>query len=210
MRKISEINIHCSATGTEFNKRTIEYQVREINSWHKNNGWQGIGYHYIIGRKGELRKGRGVASNGAFEPKVNRKAIGICLIGGFGGSENQKFEDNFTKEQDRVLRKLIKDLKEEYPRIKKISGHNEYSAKACPCFDVTRWYKNKQPKKVIQEAPIISGAVGGTGIVVVETLNQATTALEPISNISETIRYIFVGLVLLSVFITIYTKLKKC
>jgi len=37
------------------------------------------------------------------------------------------------------LRDLIADLKQKYPTITKVSGHNEYSNKGCPCFDVTEW-----------------------------------------------------------------------
>lgn len=32
--------------------------VQDINSWHKANGWAGIGYHYFIRKNGEIYKGR--------------------------------------------------------------------------------------------------------------------------------------------------------
>ena len=42
-RNINEIIVHCSAT-PEGRHTTVE----EINSWHKQNGWKSIGYHYVI------------------------------------------------------------------------------------------------------------------------------------------------------------------
>ena len=40
-------------------------------------------------------------------------------------------------DQKAALQALIDQLKEEFPHAT-IHGHNEFSAKACPCFDVKK------------------------------------------------------------------------
>ena len=42
-------------------------------------------------------------------------------------------------DQKAALLDLITQLKEEFPHAT-IHGHNEFSAKACPCFDVKKEY----------------------------------------------------------------------
>ena len=50
------------------------------------------------------------------------------------------FADNYTPAQDLALRELISKLMAAY-HITKLSGHNEYANKACPCFYVMEWYR---------------------------------------------------------------------
>lgn len=77
------IVIHTSAsTARNVNARTI-------NRWHRRNGWSSIGYHYVIlddnrdppQRDGELERGRSLTEPGAHAYGVNRRSIGICLVG---------------------------------------------------------------------------------------------------------------------------------
>ena len=46
-----------------------------------------------------------------------------------------KLKDTRTPQQKAALKVLIEQLKEEYPEAT-VHGHNEFAAKACPCFDV--------------------------------------------------------------------------
>jgi len=48
-----------------------------------------------------------------------------------------KAKDTRTEEQKESLIKLIADIRKKYP-ILSVNGHNEYSAKACPSFDVSK------------------------------------------------------------------------
>ena len=69
-------------------------------------------------------------------------------MAGFGGSAGDSFADNFTEDQERALLDLIAKLKADHPSITKISGHNQYAAKACPCFSVPAWLKKAQSPKM--------------------------------------------------------------
>ena len=129
-RQIDKIIIHCSATPPN-----MDIGVEEIRKWHKDKGWRDIGYHYVIRRSGEFQGGRDVDIVGAHVQGHNTGSIGLCLIGGVDSGMNA--EDNFTQEQWKELIVTLKILKANYPRAT-IHGHNEFSAKACPSFDVQK------------------------------------------------------------------------
>ncbi len=50
------------------------------------------------------------------------------------------FRENYSPEQEQKLRELIADIRKR-ARIRRVSGHNEWAAKACPGFDVPTWLK---------------------------------------------------------------------
>ena len=135
MRNIEKIIVHCSAT-----KASQDVGVSEIRDWHVNgNGWSDIGYHFVIKRDGTLENGRDIEEVGAHCKKHNSKSIGICLVGGMASNGGSEF--NFLPEQLGPLRQLIIRLKLEYPEAT-LHGHNEFSKKDCPCFNVKEWYRS--------------------------------------------------------------------
>lgn len=129
MRKINSIIIHCSATA-----EGKDYTVADIDRWHKSRGWKCIGYHYVIYRDGSVHTGRPVEQIGAHCAGHNANSIGICYIGGLS-SDNKTPKDTRTPAQIKALRDLVGELKKKYPGAT-VHGHNEFAAKACPCFDV--------------------------------------------------------------------------
>ncbi len=130
MRLINKIIIHCSASSPSMN-----IGVKEINAWHLKKGWQGVGYHYVIRRDGTIEKGRNLDLIGAHCKGENANSIGICYVGGV--NENGKAEDNRTQDQKESLRKLISSLNLVFGPLD-IFGHNEFSDKACPSFNVQK------------------------------------------------------------------------
>ena len=140
-RNITEIVIHCTATRANWMEgKPVGSVVKELTRWHvEDNGWSDCGYHYVIHRDGIIGSARPIEKSGAHCRGRNRSSIGVSLVGGRGGCKEDEFLDNYTKDQDDTLRGLIGDLKQDYPSITKISGHNEYASKACPCFSVEDW-----------------------------------------------------------------------
>ncbi len=133
MRKIDQIIIHCTAT-----PEGREVTVAEIDSWHRQRGFKGIGYHYVIHLDGRLSNGRSVEMIGAHCLNHNSRSIGVCYV---GGTDRQgRAKDTRTEAQRRALLKLCQELKQKYPKAT-IHGHNEFAAKACPSFDVQAWRK---------------------------------------------------------------------
>ena len=146
MRSINEIIVHCTATRGDWwaGKRTSE-KVAEIKRWHvQDRKWNDIGYHYLIDRDGTIANGRPIEKIGAHVAGHNTGTIGISLFGGHGSAETDQFADHFTQAQEKSLRKLIADLRKRFGVVK-ITGHNQYAAKACPGFNVPDWFRAVSP-----------------------------------------------------------------
>jgi N-acetylmuramoyl-L-alanine amidase len=129
------IAIHCSASAP-----SVKVNASVINRWHREKGWLGIGYHFVITRGGVVEAGRPLDQVGAHVGGFNAVSVGICLAGGV--DSKGKPEDNFTPEQYAALAELILTLREKFPQAV-VLGHREFPnvAKACPSFDVQRWLK---------------------------------------------------------------------
>lgn len=156
MRLINEIVVHCTATpdGREFS-------VAQIDAMHRQRGFDGIGYHYLIGLDGTVREGRPVERAGAHVAGRNANTIGISYVGGIDRAGKPK--DTRTAAQKRALLSLITELCERFPSIMRVSGHREYANKACPCFDARAEYgaipKRRGPAVVTPERYRLKGAV---------------------------------------------------
>jgi N-acetyl-anhydromuramyl-L-alanine amidase AmpD len=112
----------------------MDIGLEEIRSWHVgDNGWSDIGYHFVIRKSGEVEAGRDIVRTGAHTLGHNTNSIGICLVGGNN-------EADFTFKQYKALDKLVNSLQRNRQPLR-ISGHNEYSSKECPCFNVKEFFK---------------------------------------------------------------------
>lgn len=131
--KKAGIIIHCSAS--KFGSSI------EIDKWHREKGWNNVGYNFVICNgqvesntylacmNGAIERGRDIDKSGAHAKGYNDH-IGICLIG----------EDTFTANQFDALHILIKELMPKYGiNLNNIIGHNQVSTKTCPNFDVIKW-----------------------------------------------------------------------
>ena len=122
---IDKVILHCSDSPDGRDDR-----IEDIDRWHKTKGWSGVGYHYVIEISGNTAKGRKEGVKGAHCPPYNSTSIGICLIG----------KDVFNNDQIESLIILLQDIILRYPEIT-IHGHNEFSSKSCPNFDVKEFCK---------------------------------------------------------------------
>lgn len=146
-RKIDKIIIHCSAS-KEGQKLTVE----QIDKLHRQRGFAGIGYHFVIYLDGSIHDGRDISKIGAHTTGYNTGSIGICYVGGLDkrDTNGKMIKDTRTYQQKNALYQLVKKLMEMYP-IKEVKGHRDYSPdtngdgviskyewiKGCPCFEVS-------------------------------------------------------------------------
>ena len=132
-REITDtIVIHCTQTPAD-----MDFGVEKVTEWHKNRGFDTIGYHYLIKRDGTLQVGRDEDVVGAHAVAVNGTSIGVALVG--GGTINMGWENNFTPVQFETLKSILLQLKDKY-NVQKIIGHYQVDdGKKCPSFDVPVW-----------------------------------------------------------------------
>lgn len=126
--------VHCSAS-----KPSMKVDAKVIDRWHRQRGFLGLGYHFVINRNGLVEKGRPITQPGAHAKGFNEKSIGVCLVGGL--DEEGKSEDNFTDDQHAALAELLGELLIQFPKAQ-ILGHRDLPGvkKDCPCFDVRKWW----------------------------------------------------------------------
>lgn len=153
-RRIDGIVIHCSD-----NLPTSKITVEDIDREHRRNGWNGVGYHFVILPDGTIQTGRPLETPGAHVSGYNNHTIGICYIGGRNPEatgKDDRYADTRTPEQKEALRWLITAIKSHLPGggSMTIKGHRDYSpdqnrngiierfefVKECPCFDVMTEY----------------------------------------------------------------------
>jgi N-acetylmuramoyl-L-alanine amidase len=130
LETVRKIIVHCS--DSDFG------DAKEIDRWHKDNGWRGIGYHYVIlsGHRqnarayvpeddGIIEPGRDLDTQGAHVYGHNNDSIGICLIGRHHFTTAQLFQS---------LPKLLIDLIKKYGlQVVDVLGRYELDVgKTCP------------------------------------------------------------------------------
>ena len=99
--------------------------VYDINNWHKERGWVGIGYHYFVRKDGSIYRGRPENAVGAHCPGCNSISIGICAE----GSYNKEYMPQAQKD---AIEALIKDIYRRKGRRLQIFGHKEKYSTDCP------------------------------------------------------------------------------
>lgn len=91
--------------------------IEDIHQWHKENGWAGCGYHFLVRKDGSVYKGRPVEAIGSHCLGKNAVSIGICAEGNY-------VTEAMTDTQKNSIIELIKYLKGQY-RDLPILGHTE-------------------------------------------------------------------------------------
>ncbi len=127
---IDSIILHCS--DSEFGDADL------IDQWHRERGWSGCGYHFVITNgviqahekylpfnDGLVQVGRDINKTGAHCKGHNTGSIGICLIGRHGFTAKQLYE---------ALPELLRMLMFDHEiSLDQVHGHFEFSRKkSCP------------------------------------------------------------------------------
>lgn len=97
----------------------------DVHSWHKNNGWCGIGYHFFVRKNGEIYRGRPLNKVGAHVLGMNNRSIGICAEGAY-------MKETMPYAQKLAIAQLLDYLKTNYYPNAKIVGHREIGDSDCP------------------------------------------------------------------------------
>ena len=142
MKEVTKIVIHCADTPNH-----LYFDIEDIDRWHKEKGWSGCGYHFVITRDGKVQKGRPLDGDrwlekdeiGAHAYGFNSNSVGICLIG--GKDRNGEPNLDMTLVQDGALFVLLQKLQKQFPKAS-IIPHSDISEKTCPNFDLHKWLED--------------------------------------------------------------------
>lgn len=118
LSKVDSIALHHMAHPTA--------DVKTVESWHINQGWRAIGYNFWVGFDGTVYEGRGFKLGAGVENQ-NGHIISIGFQGDYHSKEVKMPDAQFNAGVD-----IIKYVLEKVPTIKKIGGHGEFMATACP------------------------------------------------------------------------------
>ena len=100
--------------------------VKEVESWHINNGWTAIGYNYFICFDGTIYKGRGL-NVGAGVANHNSHIISIGFQGDYHSAKVSMPDSQFNSGVE-----LISYLQSILPNAKKVEGHKYFGGSVCP------------------------------------------------------------------------------
>lgn len=98
--------------------------VEEVNQWHLERGWAGIGYNYYVRKDGTIWRGRPEWAVGAHAKGHNDKSIGICCEGAY-------MTEHMPAAQLAALKDLIRDIMSRYGKLK-LLRHKDVNETDCP------------------------------------------------------------------------------
>ena len=134
---IKKIIIHGSFTNVNH-----LYTAENIDKDHRIKGYAAIGYHFVIEREMINEKhnwalvhvGRDIYHEGAHCLGHNHDSIGICVVGGrLGTNDNAVWVNNYQRRQRYALRNLLYFLTKNIETIEVIGYHCDFDTnRACP------------------------------------------------------------------------------
>jgi N-acetylmuramoyl-L-alanine amidase len=135
MPAVSRITLHHTAELAGMATRTDAELVRGIQTFHQDGrGWADIGYHYVIGRDGNVYEGRELGVQGAHAGAGNNEEnLGISLIGDFTASP----PDARQLETTRLF--LIAQQERYGVPMAEVYGHREFKPTECPGSALFAW-----------------------------------------------------------------------
>lgn len=119
LSKIIEITQHHTATGTNWTPE----RIAKIHT--DDNGWPGIGYHYLVYDDGKIFQVNDLRTVSYHNGVNNSQAIGIAWV---GDGTKEKPSEKAIASMSFLYRKLRKEL----PNLKYLRAHNEKKQTKCP------------------------------------------------------------------------------
>lgn len=146
MAGLKRLVLHCTATA-----EGREVTSGEIRAWHTNpvskggRGWKQVGYTDLIHLDGQIERLVDNNEDANVDPweitngvaGYNSTSRHVVYAGGLARNGKTP-KDTRTKEQREAMESYVRDFHRRFPKVR-IVGHNELTAKDCPCFDVQKW-----------------------------------------------------------------------
>ena len=101
-----------------------ECSAEDIHRWHKNNGWAGAGYHFLVRKDGGIYRLRPEWALGAHAQGANYDSLGICFEGAYNS-------ETMPEAQVNAGRELVSYLRDKYG-ISTVQRHKDVCSTDCP------------------------------------------------------------------------------
>lgn len=105
-----------------------DVSAETVHRWHLDNGWSGIGYHFLIRKDGTVEQGRPLNMMGAHCYGENSHTVGINIVGDFTWAQPEET-------QLESAASLVAAVCTYYgfpPAESSVLGHCDLLATACP------------------------------------------------------------------------------
>jgi hypothetical protein len=112
---------------------TARGSAKVFDAWHRQKGWDGIGYDFVVGNGSDTGDGEIEVTfrwreqrEGAHAKGWNDLAVGICLVGNFE-------ETDPTPAQREALVRLVRHLRRRFQvPPERVVGHGSLNPTLCP------------------------------------------------------------------------------
>ena len=148
----STIAIHHSGDDLVHPLRTRTPKDIEKEHFEKN-GWDDIGYHFLVDAAGKIYEGRRLYFKGSHIGNANSHKIGILVIGDFEPQFYDIHDETPTNAQISSVCNLVLLLKKYFP-LEILGGHRDWGKSVCPGENLYKLLpeirtktKLKEPKK---------------------------------------------------------------
>lgn len=127
LKDITIIVLHCSDSDYQQHDN-----IETIRDWHRAQGFDDVGYHYVVTKSGRVEIGRPLTTVGAHVKGHNFESVGICLTGAH----------QFSDAQFASAARLIDHLVDVLPSLKTqygIVAHRIFNKnKTCPNYEIKK------------------------------------------------------------------------
>lgn len=100
--------------------------IQDIHRWHRNNGWIGCGYHFLVRKDGSVWRGRPIDWVGAHAKGANEFSVGVCFEGSYETNDTE-----MPNPQLQAGKELVSYLLLQYPGAA-VKRHKDYCSTDCP------------------------------------------------------------------------------
>ncbi len=144
MGAITRITLHHTAELPGMDTRTDLELVKGVQNFHRNEReWADIGYHWLIGRDGNVYEGRTLEAQGAHAGAGNNQNnLGISVIGDFTDSMP------IAKQLATVELFLTQQLAKYEVAIGELHGHRDFKPTECPGGSLYGWLTSFKEARV--------------------------------------------------------------
>ena len=97
------------------------------------NGWDDVGYHFMVGPGGQVYEGRRLFYKGSHTEGANTGKVGILVMGNFEKAWLGLFGGTPAPLQVQAAKTLVRALKALFPTLRKLGGHKDFKVRTeCP------------------------------------------------------------------------------